>query len=301
MRSCTDAWKRSESAGARRAGLQPLGGLLLVAIASLVQAGVGSSQDLSWDRLAEGLDVAVWKPGMACEEQVPSSLLVKVDPEHFRFSVYHYQDEKLLAPLTIKEWQRRTSATILFNAGLFRDDYSYMGLLLKNGRSLGTGRHPHWHGLFVAEPVEPGAKKARIVDLATESFTVERPGYREAAQSLMLLDRSGKPRVRQTGKRAYQTVIAETRDGHILVIKPVQEVALWELAECLRTALPFIAQAMAMDGGSSSDLLISSEVPARQNDRPGSSLWQTFRSFVDGSGMGHIPLPAVIGVLPREK
>ncbi|MGH7232530.1 MAG: phosphodiester glycosidase family protein [Nitrospiraceae bacterium] len=258
------------------------------------------AQDLSWRPLADGLETSFWDPGMECGDEVSQLIIVKIDPERFRFATYHYLDEKLPAPLTIKEWQRRTGAVVLLNAGLFRDDYSYMGLLLKDGRSVGTKRHPQWQGLFVAEPTLPGLRKARVLDLALDPFTEDHPAYREAAQSLMLLDRSGKPRVRQTGKRAHQTLIAEDQNGHILLIKTADTVALWELAECLRDGLPSIHQVMAMDGGASSDLLIAGHLPIQERSGTTAANLQSLQTLVDGSGMRHIPLPSVIGVLPRR-
>ena len=279
----------------RRNGTSLLAGLLCLAVFSPSWA-----QHIPWKQLADGLETRVWYPGSECGGEVPPLILVKIDPERFRFATYHYQDEKLPAPLTIKEWQRRTGAVVLLNAGLFRDDYSYMGLLLKDGRSVGTKRHPQWQGLFVAEPALTGLRKARVLDLAVDLFTEDHPAYREAAQSLMLLDRNGKPRVRQTGKRAHQTLVAEDRNGDILLIKTADAVALWELAECLRAGIPTIHQAMAMDGGASSDLLIAGHLPIREGTGGSDPNVQSLQTLVDGSGMRHIPLPSVIGVLPRE-
>lgn len=254
--------------------------------------------ELTWDRLQEGLDLAVWNPEDRCEG-VPALFIVKVDPKRFRFSTYHFADEGMAEPLTIQDWQRRTGSSVLFNAGLFRNDYSYLGLLLKDGRSLGTKPHPHWQGLFVAEPthaLKGGSRKARVIDLAAEPAAGRNPPYREAAQSIMLLDRSGKPRVRHSGKRAQQTVVGEDQGGRILIIKTTDPVALWELAVCLRDGPLGIALAMAMDGGASSDLFIDTNL--LRNLRNGET--EARRAVVDGSGGGHIPLPSVIGVFARK-
>ncbi len=255
-----------------------------------------ASPEVPWDRITKGLAVTVWTPGPRCGGEVPGLLLVKVNPERFRFATYHFRDEGLQAPLTIQEWQRRTGASILFNAGQFSEDYSYLGLLFKKGRSLGSKVHPRWKGLFVAEPLRPGLRKARVVDLWKELFPIDPPPYQEAAQSLMLFDATGKPRVRQTGKRARQTVIGEDLAGNILVIKTVEPVALWELAVCLRDGLSELRHAMVLDGGSSSDLLFASGLSSQERGTGPPPLWQ---AFVDGSGTGHVPLPAVIGISPR--
>lgn len=260
-------------------------------------SGGPAAQELSWDHPAEGLAVSLWEPASRCEEQVPALFVVKIDPDRFRFAIYHYRDEGFAAPVTIQEWHRYTGATVLFNAGLFREDYSYLGLLFKEGRSVGSKRHALWHGLFVAEPAEPGFRKARVLDLTIEPFSEERPAYREVAQSLMLLDRSGQPRVRRTDKRAHQTVVGEDEDGAILLIKTADTVGLWTLADCLHRGFPALRHAMAMDGGASSDLLIDGELLDRHRK---SGTLPPWHPLVDGKGLSHIALPAVIGILPRD-
>lgn len=264
-----------------------------VAVATLLAlSDVAPAQDAAWDRLAEGLEVTVWTPGGACA-QVPPLYMVRIDPEHFRFAVFHYRAEGLEAPLTLGDWHRRTKALALFNAGLFLDDFSYLGLLYKDGKPLGGRRHGQWQGLFVAEPKAPGAHKARVLDLTHDAFDDDKPAYQEAAQSLMLLDRRGVPRVRRSGKAAQQTVVAEDRGGRILVVMSKGVTPLWELAVCLRDGVRGLTHAMAMDGGDSSDLLIGSELAGNRAD----AAWQP---LVDGKGLSHVPLPTVIGVFPRE-
>jgi len=260
----------------------------------LAAQGAVAAQEVAWDRLADGLDVTVWTPGEACA-QVPPLYMMKIDPERFRFAVYHYRAEGLESPLTLGDWHQRTKALALFNAGLFMDDFSYLGLLYKDGKSLGGKRHGLWQGLFVAEPVnEYGTRqKVRVLDLSTDIFDPSHPAYREAAQSLMLLDRRGTPRVRRSGKAAQQTVVGEDRAGHVLIIMSKGDVPLWELAVCLRDGLREISHAMAMDGGASSDVLIGSELSGARTG----AAWQP---LVDGKGLSHIPLPTVIGVFPRR-
>lgn len=262
-------------------------------LAVFMMPAVSPAQDLTWERLTDGLAVTVWKPTAECPD-VPPSLVTDIDPGRYRFSVHYYADEGLSEPPTIESWQKRTGHYVLFNAGLFRENFSYLGLLYKDGRSLGSRRHTTWQGLFVAEPTTSEAANARVLDLSVDSFDEQRLAYKEAAQALMLLDRAGKIRVRQTGKRAFQTVVGETANGHILVFKSLDPVTLYDLGQCVKDRLPVVRQVMAMDGGSSSDMLIPT------------SLWQggeqahaAWKSLFAGTTAIHIPLPAVIGISPR--
>lgn len=256
-----------------------------------------SAQELHWEPLGAGIAATVWKPGERCPE-TDRLLALKIDPERYRFSVHFYAQEGLLHPPTIDEWQKRTGHDALFNAGLFRENFAYLGLLFKEGQSLGSRRHGTWQGLFVAEPNSAAsAPKAGVLDLAGDAFQEHMPAYREAAQSLMLLDRAGMIRVRQTGKRAYQTVVAEEHDGHILILKSLGVVTLHGLGQCLRETFPSIKLAMAMDGGSSSDLFVSESL---WKDGDPSDTRTNWKDLFAGRSTAHIPLPAIIGLSPRE-
>ncbi len=273
-------------------------GFLLLAILSVGPApGSAAAAAAPWESLADGLSVSLWRSGGACPEDV-TAVVLRIDPERFAFSIRSYRDDGLAAPIPLAEWRRRTGAALVFNAGLFFDDFSYMGLLFKNGAALSPKRHAQWQGLFVAEPVTPGPQRARIIDLAREEFSSEAPAYREAAQALMLVDRTGKLRVRQSTKRAQQTLIAEDTAGSVYVIKTMDAVSLFGIGECVRQTLPWLHQVMAMDGGSSSDAMLGTQI-LTHSDKPAGPPW--WRSILDGTAPAiHIPLPTVIAVYPRE-
>jgi uncharacterized protein YigE (DUF2233 family) len=255
------------------------------------------AQSLTGDRLGEGLSISIWSPQAKCPD-VPPLVAIDVDPERYRFTVHYYQQDGLTNPLDIHQWQERTGHDLVFNAGLFRENYAYLGLLYGEGRSMGSRRHGTWLGLFVAEPAEAGSRRARVLDLTFDSFDEQQTPYREVAQSLMLLDRTGKIRVRQTGKRAHQTLVAEQGDGHLLILKTTDVVSLHALGECLRDAFPSLRQVMAMDGGSSSDVAVSPSLRQATSKMAGFHSWIP---LLEESTTTHIGLPAVIGISPRRE
>jgi hypothetical protein len=255
------------------------------------------AQSLTGDQLGDGLSISVWEPRSQCPEVAPL-VAVEIDPDRYRFTVHYYQQDGLSDPLDIRQWQERTGHDLVFNAGLFRENYAYLGLLYGNGHSLGSKRHAIWFGLFVAEPAEDRLRRARVLDLTFDTFDERQPPYREVAQSLMLLDRTGKVRVRQTGKRAHQTLVAEQVNGHLLVLKTTEMVSLHALGECLRDAFPSLRQVMAMDGGSSSDVAVSPSLRQATSKMAG---FHTWIPLLEGSTTTHVGLPAVIGISPRRE
>ena len=256
-----------------------------------------TAQTLTGDQLGDGLSISVWNPQTQCPDVAPL-VAVEIDPDRYRFTVHYYQQDGLSDPLDIRRWQERTGHDLVFNAGLFRENYAYLGLLYGNGRSLGSKRHSTWLGLFVAEPAEASSRRARVLDLTFDTFDEQHVPYREVAQSLMLLDRTGKVRVRQTGKRAHQTLVAEQGNGHLLVLKTTEVVSLHALGECLRDAFPSLRQVMAMDGGSSSDVAVSPSLRQTTATMAGFHPWIP---LLENSATTHIGLPAVIGISPRRE
>jgi uncharacterized protein YigE (DUF2233 family) len=255
-----------------------------------------SAQSIVWDRPSNGLAIGVWNPSPTCPDVAPL-IVSQFDPHQYRISVHYFRNEPFQEPPDIHEWQRRTGHDLVFNAGLFREDFSYLGLLYAQGKSLGSKRHASWMGLFVAEPTQAGASRAGILDLSIDPFDEQRPPYGEAAQSLMLLDRTGKVRVKQTGKQSQQTIVAELLNGHILIMKTTEVASLHAIGHCLHEAYPGIRQAMAMDGGSSSDLSISPALKKAVEKTAGPHPWTT---LVNPEPTGHMGLPAVIGISPRR-
>lgn len=273
-----------------------ISGATYLLVAACVLPNPGIAGDISWIQLSDGIRVSVWKAQEQCPI-VPRMLAVDLDPERIKFSVHYYAQEGLSEPHRIDQWQKRTGHHVIFNAGLFRENFAYLGLLYKDGRPLGSRRHPSWRGLFVAEPSDSELRKARVLDLDSEAFDEGRPSYREAAQALMLLDRTGRVRVREAGKYAYQTIVAETVAGHILLLKSLGAVRLYDIAQCLKEVLPTVRQAMAMDGGSSSDVRILESLWQKDIETEPGTSW---KSLFAGNAGSHIPLPTVIGASPRQ-
>ena len=271
--------------------------LLGVVFVMFSRPSTTTAQTLTGDQLGDGLSISVWDPHTQCPDVAPL-IAVEIDPDRHRFTVHYYQQDGFSDPLDIRQWQEQTGHDLVFNAGLFRENYAYLGLLYGNGRSLGSKRHATWLGLFVAEPAEDHARRARVLDLSFDTFDEQRVPYREVAQSLMLLDRTGKVRVRQTGKRAHQTLVAEQSNGHLLVLKTTEVVSLYAIGECLRDAFPSLRQVMAMDGGSSSDIAVSPSLRQATSKMAGSHSWIP---LLEDSITTHIGLPAVIGISPRRK
>jgi len=241
--------------------------------------------------LRTGVEFATLRGDPYCRMGTSDIAVLRLDPARVRLRVEHYTQLGVQSPLDILEWEHRTGALAVFNAGQYYPDWSYMGLLVSNGRAISRKPHPGFKAALVADPRDGAGPGAHVLDLDIEPLPADGAPWREVAQSFMLFDDDGKVRVRQSGQVAYRTAVGEDADGRILVIATEGGYTLFELAGLLRTSPLGLRRAMSMDGGNEAALTV----------RSGSFLYASFghrtAHGVPNPVRSTAPLPAVIAVL----
>jgi hypothetical protein len=163
-------------------------------------------------------------------------------------------------------------------------------LLVSDGHVVSRKLHPKYKAALVAGPTSGGAA-ARVLDLGSERLDPDAPGWNQVAQSFMLFDHAGHLRIRKSNLIANRTVVAEDRDGHLLVFTTEGGYTLHELARLLRDEPLHLTHAMSMDGGDEAALCV----------KAGGFRYASFGEWND-AGPGDpaspagVPLPAVIAV-----
>lgn len=207
----------------------------------------------AWQALAPGLEFALWENLVPSRSGSSRVALLRADPKRYPFKV-------LAAPrgepgYTAGQWQEKSGALAVFNAGLYTPEGRHLGYLLQDGKEL-SPLVAQQDGLFLASPREPDLPAARILDLRYTPFEPGLNPYRQAAQSLMLLDRFGMLRVRRSAKVANRTALAIDDKGRILVVVTEGGHTLWELAQALKDGGLGLREVMTMDGGGESQLAV---------------------------------------------
>lgn len=258
--------------------------------AVLIAAGRGGGGP-RWRALGPGLEFATLRGEPYCRRGSSDIAVLRLDPARARLRVLHYTLQPDRTPLSIVEWQRRTGALAVFNAGQYYPDLSYMGLLVCDGEAVSARLHPRFKAALVAGPAD-GRRAARVLDLNREHLDPAAPGWRHVAQSFMLFDGRGRPRVRKTDLVANRTVVAEDRRGRLLVITSEGGYTLWDLARLLQRAPLALTHAMSMDGGWEAELCVS----AGRFRYASFGRWRGDGDVPDAPG-AKVPLPAVIAVM----
>jgi uncharacterized protein YigE (DUF2233 family) len=224
---------------------------LLVAALVLIRGVPGPR----WKTLRPGLEFATLSGDPWCRGGSSQIALLRIDPARARVRVHYYGASPAGRPLDAVEWQRITGADAVFNAGQFLPDWSYLGLLVSGGSVISKRKHPTFKAALVAGPRD-GGSAARVLDLEVEPLDPAKLEWSEVAQSFMLFDRDGRLRVRSSDKVANRTAVGEDRSGRLVVFVTEGAYALDDFARLVQKSPFQITHAMAMDGGSESQLCV---------------------------------------------
>ncbi|MEO5616341.1 MAG: phosphodiester glycosidase family protein [Candidatus Eisenbacteria bacterium] len=276
----------------RRLPVGRLAVLAAVVVGTFVLARPSASP--RWRPLAAGLDFTLMRGDPYCRRGSPEIAILRLDPARASIAVHHYTQRPEKRPLSIVEWMRATGAVAAFNAGQYYPNYSYMGLLASKGRLISARPHPTFRAALVAEPVG-GGPGAHVLDLAPDSLSDVARAWREVAQSFMLFDRSGDVRVRNSAHDAKRTLVAEDRQGRLLVLTTEGSYTLWEFARWLKDAPLGVTHAMSMDGGLEAELCVRADRFAYASF----GHWNPKANPGAASEIGRVPLPAVVTVSAR--
>lgn len=263
--------------------------LLGLSVLTVVRRGGGPR----WNSLGPGIEFTTLRGDPWCRRGSSEIAALRLDPARVRLRVLHYTRQPDHTPLSIVEWQRRTRALAVFNAGQYYPDLSYMGLLVSDGEPISSRLHPRFKAALVASPGE-GGSAAHVLDLDRHPIDPASPGWREVAQSFMLFDGHGAPRIRKTDLVSNRTVVGEDRRGRLVVITSEGGYTLWDFARLLQRAPLGLTHAMSMDGGYEAELCVS----ARGFHYASFGRWKGAGDAPEAPG-AVVPLPAVVTVEER--
>lgn len=247
----------------------------------------------AWREVVPGLEFALVDGGHWCRRGSANLAVLRLDPERVAVRVHHCLQREDPRPLDIVEWQKTLGGAAVFNAGQYYPDLSYMGLLVSRGHVLSGRLHATFQAALVADRV-PGGGGARVLDLQRHPINAARPGWREVAQSFMLIDETGAVRVRRSDKVANRTAVAEDNHGHLLVVVSEGGYTLSDFADALQRLPLDVTHAMSMDGGDEAQLVV--RTPALRYASFGR--WER-DGDEDNAPTAATPLPAVIEVRER--
>jgi hypothetical protein len=206
--------------------------------------------DTGWKPLSPGVEMRQLRveTGTAAERLA----IVRLDPAMMRFRVHYDPD----TPRTVSDWAEHLQSLLVFNGGYFTPENETTGLLISGGRVWGTP-YGDFAGMFAVTPEE----QVSVRWLQDRPYDPSEP-LLEALQSFPVLVKPGGvmgfPADADDGRPARRTVVAQDRQGRILVIvAPRGDLSLHGLASFLTASDLDLDVALNLDGGFSTGLWLA--------------------------------------------
>jgi hypothetical protein len=248
----------------------------------------------TWRTEAPGFDWARTKINYGARFGPNDLYLARFAPDRYIFKPYH--ESEFPGAVNLSGWGERFPALpALINAGQFYPDRRYMGRLRRDGQEISPDDHARWKGFLVSAPRAGPTRgpASAIIDLENQEPGLKPENYLNVMQSFMLLDRTGRIRVRDTANLAARAAVAEDQEGRLWLIMTPAAISLHDLALTLKDLK--LVQALGLDGGFECQFLWR---------RDGETFQATGQYSLSPGRAFHLPgyhptLPAVLAVEPR--
>jgi len=206
-----------------------------------------------WSLLQPGLERRVIEIYNDQNQHVESIHLWRIDQKYFRLDVAYHD-----TPETLDAWQKETNAAMVVNGGYYSiasETYFPDGLTIVNGKA--SGRSFNGFGGMLA--IQPSGAELRW--LVEQPYDPYEPLH-AALQSFPILVRPGGElgfgAERENHVGARRTVIAQDKDGHILLmVAPQGYFTLHQLSGYLTESDLNLDIAVNLDGGGSTGILVA--------------------------------------------
>lgn len=200
-----------------------------------------------WQRIEDGLEFRTLQPR---DDEWSQLVVLRIDPQYFVFrSVYHAAEPKSLTGWRAQE----PSASVIINANFFDQADSALGAIVSDGVRSGHA-YLKRGGTFIVRNGIPSVLGYRAGAPPLDENT------EQAIQGFPLLVFQNERAYfsSSTGERNRRTVIAEDRDGNILmIVAPYFGLSLVDLSVYLPATDLDIETAVNLDGGRSTMLAVA--------------------------------------------
>ena len=209
--------------------------------------------DTDWSLLQPGLERRVIQIYNDQNQHAESLYVWRLDQNYFRMDVAYAE-----RPKSLEAWQKETHADLVVNGGYFsieNEGYFPDGLTIANGEAFGRSFNG-FGGMLAID--QSGAELRWLVQ---KPYNSSEP-LQAALQSFPILVQPGGelgfPAERENHARARRTVIAQDRDGRILLlVAPEGYFTLHQLSVYLTESDLNLDIALNLDGGGSTGILVA--------------------------------------------
>jgi len=191
----------------------------------------------------------IYKPGKDTQVKI---YIIKINPQLYDLSI-HYGNKK---GLTIDDIKKNKNIEAAINCGFFKSDFSPVGLLISNGKTINS-LDKYWDhtGIFY------------ITDNSSEPYgictkdTFFDTDVTQAVQSYPILVWDSRAYVKNDRiDKAVRSALALDGKGHIFLLATEEEITLYDFSRALSGMDYNLTRAVNLDGGTSTQLYLKNKI-----------------------------------------
>jgi uncharacterized protein YigE (DUF2233 family) len=261
-------------------------------------AGQKVRQKSDWQKLAEGLELGIFRAPVASEIGDSRIRVLRIDPQHFQLKLLNASATESGRPLSAKQWCRQNGLIAAINASMYQEDYKSSVSLMRTKSHINNPRLSKDMTVLAFDRRVSTAPHVKLIDRQCEDFEIWKKKYSTMIQSIRMISCTGKNVWTQQPQKWSTAAIGIDKRGRVLFIHVGSPYSTHDVIDFLKKLPLDISRAMYTEGGPQAQLYINTGT--QENEFVGS---YDIEFQGDMKKLISRPVPNVVGISlkPRQK
>jgi hypothetical protein len=240
--------------------------LILIFVAGMIPLAVQAAQqapapaadaDSGWQKLAEGLELGVFKAPVPSEIGDSKIRVLRIDPQYFKLRLLNASASKDGQPLSAKEWCRRNGLVAAINASMYQADYKSSVSFMRTKAHINNPRLSKDMAMLAFDRRQADIPPVKIIDRQCDDFDSWDKKYSTVIQSIRMISCTGKNVWMQQPQKWSTAAIGIDDRDRVLFIHVGSPYSTHDLIDILKNLPLKIARAMYSEGGPQAQMYIN--------------------------------------------
>jgi hypothetical protein len=240
--------------------------LILIFLAGMIPLAVQAAQqapapvadaDSGWQKLAEGLELGVFKAPVPSEIGDSKIRVLRIDPQYFKLRLLNASASKDGQPLSAKEWCRRNGLVAAINASMYQADYKSSVSFMRTKAHINNPRLSKDMAMLAFDRRQADIPPVKIIDRQCDDFDSWDKKYSTVIQSIRMISCTGKNVWMQQPQKWSTAAIGIDDRDRVLFIHVGSPYSTHDLIDILKNLPLKIARAMYSEGGPQAQMYIN--------------------------------------------
>ncbi len=219
-------------------------------------AGTVSGAETTWKKLAEGLELGIFRSPQPSEIGDSMLRVLRIDPNRFRFKLLNASATEKGRSLSARDWSLQNGLVAAINASMYQADYKTSVSLMRTETHVNNPRLSKDMTILAFGRKSSDLPPVKIIDRQCEDFEFWKNKYDTLIQSIRMISCTGKNVWSPQPLKWSTAAIGIDHQDRVLFIHVGSPYSTHELINILKILPLQISRAMYAEGGPQAQLYI---------------------------------------------